>query len=86
MEVSQLSLIEHQEAMTHHDLFADPRAQPLRLGVILRIMDNNNINVRSVTRARRLSVEPHSSVAMRSIMNEMKIDSDSEDSDVDEED
>jgi len=41
----------------------------------------------SVTRARRLSVEPHPSVVMKSIMNEMNIDYDSsEDSDIDEED
>ncbi len=39
----------------------------------------------SVTRARRLSVEPHPSVVMKSIMDEMNIDYDS-DSDLDEED
>lgn len=40
----------------------------------------------SVTRARRLSVEPHPSVVMKSIMNEMNLEYDSEDSDIDEED
>ncbi len=39
----------------------------------------------SVTRARRLSVEPHPSVVMKGIMNEMNIAYDS-DSDLDEED
>lgn len=40
----------------------------------------------SVTRARRLSVEPHPSVVMKNIMSEMMMDEDSDDSDMDEED
>jgi len=40
----------------------------------------------SVKRARRVSAEPHPSVVMERIMNEMNIDYDSEDSDMDEED
>eukprot|EP00984_Skeletonema_dohrnii_P039014 scaffold42899_cov155-Skeletonema_dohrnii-CCMP3373.AAC.1 len=40
----------------------------------------------SVKRARRVSVEPHHSVVMKSIMKEMNMDEDSDDSDIDEED
>ncbi len=40
----------------------------------------------SVTRARRLSVEPHPSVVIQNIMSEMMMDEDSDESDIDEED
>ena len=52
--------------------------------------DNNGLQPAqrrgSVTRARRLSVEPHPSVVMKNIMDEMMIGDDEIDSDIDEED
>jgi hypothetical protein len=40
----------------------------------------------SVKRARRVSVEPHPSVVMKRIMDEMNLDDEFDDSDIDEED